>query len=268
MNTVIDVDRLTVDYGKNRALDSVCLVVNEGEYLGIIGPNGGGKSTLLGAIIGTVRPTSGNISLFGGNAAEGRRRLGYVPQFAALDRAFPITVGEVVATAYLGGGLHPFRFLGKREAILSEGVLEEVGLGGFSRRLVSELSGGEFQRMLLARALAKSPDVLLLDEPTSGVDPATRARIYELLEEKNRAGLTILMVTHDTWWNESVMNQATDRAYRMGQDKSVQVYKLILQNTLEEKIMELQEKKSALSSLVVGKENDLNEIINLLKQQV
>ena len=197
MNTVIDVDRLTVDYGKNRALDRVCLVVNEGEYLGIIGPNGGGKSTLLGAILGTVRPTSGKISLFGGSAALGRRRLGYVPQFAAFDRAFPITVGEVVATAYLGGGLHPFRFLGKREAILSEGVLEEVGLSGFSRRLVSELSGGEFQRMLLARALAKSPDVLLLDEPTSGVDPATRARIYELLEEKNRAGLTILMVTHD-----------------------------------------------------------------------
>ena len=197
MNTVIDVDRLVVDYGKNRALDKVCLVVNEGEYLGIIGPNGGGKSTLLGAILGTVRPSSGKITLFGGSAALGRRRLGYVPQFAAFDRAFPITVGEVVATAYLGAGLHPFRRFDKGERCAADGMLESVGLSGFGPRLVSELSGGEFQRMLLARALAKRPDVLLLDEPTSGVDPATRASIYELLNQKNREGMTIVMVTHD-----------------------------------------------------------------------
>lgn len=197
MKQVIDVDRLTVDYGKNRALDRVCLVVNEGEYLGIIGPNGGGKSTLLGAIIGTVRPTAGQITLFGGNAREGRSRLGYVPQFAALDRAFPITVGEVVATACLGSGLHPFRRIGREERRTCDEMLDGVGLAGFGPRLVSELSGGEFQRMLLARALAKRPDVLLLDEPTSGVDPATRAQIYELLEKKNREGMTVVMVTHD-----------------------------------------------------------------------
>lgn len=197
LQPVIDIHRLVVDYGRTRALDDVCLSVAPGEYLGIIGPNGGGKSTLLGAILGTVRPTSGRITLFGGSAAHGRSRLGYVPQFAAFDRAFPITVGEVVATAYLGGGLHPFRRLGKKEAVASSAALEEVGLSGLSGRLVSELSGGEFQRMLLARALAKSPEVLLLDEPTSGVDPATRAGIYALLEERNRAGMTVLMVTHD-----------------------------------------------------------------------
>lgn len=197
MHTVIDVDRLTVDYGKNRALDHVCLVVNAGEFLGIIGPNGGGKTTLLGAILGTVRPTSGKITLFGESAALGRRRLGYVPQLAAFDRAFPMTVGEVVATAYLGAGLHPFRRFDKAERTSAEGMLELVGLPGFSSRLVSELSGGEFQRMLLARALAKKPDILLLDEPTSGVDPATRAAIYDLLGQKNREGMTILMVTHD-----------------------------------------------------------------------
>ena len=197
MEHVIEIHGLTVDYGKNRALDGVCLTVERGEYLGIIGPNGGGKSTLLGAILGTVRPTAGTLRLFGGSAERGRRRIGYVPQFAALDRAFPITVGEVVATAYLGGGLHPFRFHGRCEAAAAEDMLESVGLAGFSRRLVSELSGGEFQRMLLARALAREPEVLLLDEPTSGVDPATRARIYELLSERNREGMTILMVTHD-----------------------------------------------------------------------
>ncbi|MBR7096101.1 MAG: metal ABC transporter ATP-binding protein [Clostridia bacterium] len=197
MNEVIGIDRLTVNYGKTRALTDVCLSVPSGAYLGIIGPNGGGKTTLLSVILGTVRPTSGTLTLFGEAPERGRARLGYVPQFAAFDRAFPITVGEVVATAYLGRGLHPFRRLGRTERVGAEAVLDEVGLGGFAPRLVSELSGGEFQRMLLARALAKSPEVLLLDEPTSGVDPATRARIYELLSERNRRGMTVVMVTHD-----------------------------------------------------------------------
>ena len=197
MSEVIGIDRLTVTYGKTRALTDVCLSVKEGEYLGLIGPNGGGKSTLLGAILGTVRPSSGSITLFGQPAARGRARLGYVPQFANFDRAFPITVGEVVATAYLGKGLHPFRYLGKDEHRGADAALDEVGLGGFSSRLVTELSGGEFQRMLLARALARSPEVLLLDEPTSGVDPVSRSRIYELLSERNRRGMTVVMVTHD-----------------------------------------------------------------------
>ncbi len=197
MSEVIGIDHLTVSYGKTRALTDVCLSVQAGAYLGIIGPNGGGKTTLLSVILGTVRPTGGTLTLFGEAPERGRSRLGYVPQFAAFDRAFPMTVGEVVSTAYLGRGLHPLRRLGRTERLGAEAVLDEVGLAGFGDRLVSELSGGEFQRMLLARALAKSPEILLLDEPTSGVDPATRARIYELLSERNRRGMTVLMVTHD-----------------------------------------------------------------------
>ncbi len=192
----IKIEHLTVNYGKNRALTDVSLVVKEGDYLGIIGPNGGGKSTLLGAILGTVPTERGKITLFGGNPERGRAALGYVPQFAELDRSFPITVGEVVSSAYLGAGLHPFRTLSAKRTAMNS-ALEKVGLAGFAPRLVSELSGGEFQRMLLARALAKAPKVLLLDEPTSGVDPATRAKIYELLSEENKKGLTVLMVTHD-----------------------------------------------------------------------
>lgn len=193
----IGIEHLTVSYGRTRALTDVCLHVQEGAYLGIIGPNGGGKSTLLGTILGTVRPTAGRLTLFGEAPERGRAQLGYVPQFAAFDRAFPITVGEVVRTAYLGRGLHPLRRMSAAERHTADEVLEEVGLGGFGSRLVSELSGGEFQRMLLARALAKKPRILLLDEPTSGVDPVTRSRIYELLAERNRAGMTVLMVTHD-----------------------------------------------------------------------
>ena len=193
----IGIRDLTVNYGKTRALTRVCLSVEKGAYLGIIGPNGGGKTTLLSAILGTVRPECGEITIFGAPAAEGRTRLGYVPQFAAFDRAFPITVGEVVMTASLGRGLHPLRRMRGEVRDMAEEALSRVGLSGFSRRLVSELSGGEFQRMLLARALLKRPDILLLDEPTSGVDPATRSRIYELLAEENRGGMTVLMVTHD-----------------------------------------------------------------------
>lgn len=197
METAIKVSRLTVEYERTRALEDVCLSVEAGEYLGIIGPNGGGKSTLLGTILGTVRPKNGEISIFGEPVRRGRSRIGYVPQHADLDRSFPITVSEVVACAYLGGGLHPFARLGKRERVAALAVLDEMGLAPLAGRLVSELSGGEFQRMLLARALAKRPDILLLDEPTSGVDPATRAHIYSLLEEKNRGGMTVVMVTHD-----------------------------------------------------------------------
>lgn len=196
MKEAITVDHLSVSYGKNEVLSDVCMHVEEGEFLGIIGPNGGGKSTLLRALLGTV-PHSGTVSVFGEPVRRMLPAIGYVPQFAAFDRAFPIRVGEVVRTAYLGAGLHPFRCFGVKDTEKTETVLSEVGLAGFSERLVSDLSGGEFQRLLIARALAGEPKILLLDEPTASVDPATRAKIYELLSERNEAGMTVVLVTHD-----------------------------------------------------------------------
>ncbi len=193
----IEIHDLSVLYGRHRALDSVCLTVEEGEYLGIIGPNGGGKTTLLSALLGLVAPASGTLSVFGKPALSQRHLIGYVPQFAAFERSFPMTVSEVVKTAFLGAGLHPF-FRHKKDAdARALAYLDRVGLAPLAHRRVSELSGGEFQRMLIARALASEPRILLLDEPTSGVDPVTRGKIYDLLTELNRDGMTIVMVTHD-----------------------------------------------------------------------
>lgn len=192
----IKIEGLTVCYKHTQALSDVCLSVQEGEFLGVIGPNGGGKSTLLKSILGLVEIDGGKITIFGSDKPAGREQIGYVPQFSSVDRAFPITVIEVVMTAFQKGGLHPFfRFNGEhRKRALRQ--LTRVGIAELADRQISELSGGEFQRMLIARALAVEPKILLLDEPTASVDPASREKIYELLTELNKT-VTIVLVSHD-----------------------------------------------------------------------
>lgn len=192
----VHIEDLSVYYGRTAALTHVELDVTQGEYLGIIGPNGGGKSTLIKAILGLVPPTSGKIEVFG--AAPGGRHaaVGYVPQFAAMDRRFPITLMEVVLSGHLPGGISPFFAYSKQDREAACALIERVGLSALSARKISDLSGGEFQRMLIARALAVKPKLLLLDEPTASVDAGAREKIYELLDELNRE-MTIILVTHD-----------------------------------------------------------------------
>lgn len=122
--------------------------------------------------------------------------MGYVPQFSAVDRGFPISVNEVVMTAFLKGPLHPFFRYSQEHRKKAEENLERVGILELKDRQISQLSGGEFQRMLIARALATDPKILLLDEPTASVDPSSRQQIFELLAELNKS-VTILLVTHD-----------------------------------------------------------------------
>jgi zinc transport system ATP-binding protein len=184
----------------------VCLDVSDGEYLGIIGPNGGGKSTLLKAILGLIPVSSGNISIYGGNAHKNRSLVGYVPQFALLNRKFPISLFEVVLTGHLKQGIAPFfRYSSKdNESVYT--LLEKVGITDLANRQISELSGGEFQKMLIARALATNPRLLLLDEPTASVDAASRDQIYSLLAELNK-NMTIILVTHDLLAVSSQVNR-------------------------------------------------------------
>ena len=184
----------------------VCLDVSDGEYLGIIGPNGGGKSTLLKAILGLIPVSSGNISIYGGNAHKNRSLVGYVPQFALLNRKFPISLFEVVLTGHLKQGIAPFfRYSSKdNESVYT--LLEKVGITDLANRQISELSGGEFQKMLIARALATNPKLLLLDEPTASVDAASRDQIYSLLAELNK-NMTIILVTHDLLAVSSQVNR-------------------------------------------------------------
>ena len=194
--TALQIDNLSVYYGDEAALSNVCLKVAHGEILGIIGPNGGGKSTLLKAILGLIQPTTGSVRIYGQEPGKNRAAVGFVPQFGAMDRRFPISVFEVVLTGRLKPGLSLFRKYSETDKAIAAAQLERVGIGHLANKQISELSGGEFQRLLIARALAVEPKLLLLDEPTASVDANSRNQIYQLLREVN-ADMTIILVTHD-----------------------------------------------------------------------
>jgi len=196
MSLAVQIENLSVYYGQTPALTKVSLEVEQGEYLGLLGPNGGGKSTLLKTILGLVPVSSGTVRVFGDKPSKVRSHIGYVPQFASIDRSFPITVLEVVLTGRLRRGISPFFRYSGRDREIAEELLERVGLKELKSRRISELSGGQFQKMLIARALAVQPSLLLLDEPTASVDAASREQIYDLLEELSRS-MTIILVTHD-----------------------------------------------------------------------
>ncbi|SHI19886.1 metal ABC transporter ATP-binding protein [Sporanaerobacter acetigenes] len=190
------IENLTVKYGETLAIAGVSLNVEDGDYLGIIGPNGGGKTTLLKAIIGLVPPASGEIVIYGKKTGKTRRLLGYVPQVTALDKSFPITVHEVVLTGMLNPSFTLFHKYTQSDMEKGDELLERVGIYNLRGRMISELSGGEFQKMLIARALAVDPKLLLLDEPTASVDANSREQIFSLLNELNKS-MTIILVTHD-----------------------------------------------------------------------
>lgn len=192
----VHIDNLTVYYGQTPAIAGVCLDVDEGEYLGIIGPNGGGKSTLLKTILGLIPPSSGTVQVYGNSPSGHKTVIGYVPQFAVMDKSFPITVREVVLTGRQKPGLSPFFRFSSSDKKAANELLERVGIADLADRQISELSGGEFQKMLIARALAARPKLLLLDEPTASVDAGSRVQIYDLLNELHK-DMTIILVTHD-----------------------------------------------------------------------
>ncbi len=197
---LIEIRNLYFSYGEQLVLEDINLDVNEGDFLAILGPNGSGKSTLLRLILGLLKPDRGKIRLFGQELSRFRQwwRLGYVPQRATarVDPVFPVSVEEVVSFGLLARKRFP-RFLTKRdrEAILE--ALHLVEMESFLKRRISKLSGGQQQRVFIARAIVSDPEVLLLDEPTTGVDAATQEKFYDLLGELNARGLTIVIVTHD-----------------------------------------------------------------------
>ena len=195
-NMPLKIRNLSVDYGRFRVLDNISLNVEHGEFLGIIGPNGGGKSTLLKAALGLISVSGGDISLFGERPLRGRKLTGYVPQQSEFDRQFPVNVEEVVLTGRLKGRFLPFHRYSAEDRSYATELLRQVGILNLRNRQIGMLSGGEFQKMLIARALASSPRLLILDEPTASVDVSSRTQIYELLKELNQK-MTIILVTHD-----------------------------------------------------------------------
>ncbi|NCO65349.1 MAG: zinc ABC transporter ATP-binding protein [Candidatus Aquicultor secundus] len=197
---VIELDDISFKYNGEPALSGISFTVEAGEYDGIIGPNGSGKTTLLRIILGLLTPSSGRVRLFGKNIREFQDwpRIGYLPQRATqADVRFPVTVSEVVGQGRIAkAGL--FRRFTASDAAAIQRAMELADILPLKDRVIADLSGGERQRVFIARALASEPDVLLLDEPVTGVDVASQGKFYRFLKKLNTEhGLTILFVSHD-----------------------------------------------------------------------
>jgi zinc transport system ATP-binding protein len=192
---VIEVRNLWAGYEQESVLEDVNLTVYAGDFIGLIGPNGGGKTTLLKVLLGLLPPTQGTVRIMGQPVAKGRRHVGYVPQMVAFDRDFPISVWDVALMGRLGKRRLLRRYTAEDHAQVAQ-ALRQVGMLDLRERPIGELSGGQRQRVYIARALAKAPDILLLDEPTTSVDPQVSSNIYELLKQLNEH-VTILMISHD-----------------------------------------------------------------------
>ncbi len=199
---VVTVKGLSYSYNGAEVLTDVSFRVTAGDYLGIVGPNGSGKSTLIKAVLGLVAPGRGVVALFGTapHVFRERQKVGYLPQrLKFFNPGFPATVEEIVRLGLLGGKRFPRRREAGDDAAV-EKTLGYMGITDIRRKLVGELSGGQQQRTLLARALVNSPQLLILDEPTTALDPETRENFYKLLQHINQDhGTTIVLVTHDTW---------------------------------------------------------------------
>jgi ABC-type Mn2+/Zn2+ transport system ATPase subunit len=188
---IITVRGLNVTYATGRALADLDLEVRAGERLAIIGPNGAGKSTLLKAIMGLLPVSSGTIDVVGGP-----ERLGYVAQHDDVDWRFPVTVRDAVMMGR-ARQIGWFRLPGKRDWEAVDQALEKVDMARFGRRQIGELSGGQRRRVFIARALAQHDDILLLDEPFSGVDPSAQAELLDTLDKIHADGVTLVLSTHD-----------------------------------------------------------------------
>lgn len=187
---IIQVDNLTFCYNGTEVISDISLSVKKGEYLGIAGSNGSGKSTLIKNILGLLQPSKGTINIFGQPLQSFNQwhKIGYLPQrINSLNYHFPATVAEIVQIG-----------ITKEKQADVKKTLSLMGIAHLSASLIGELSYGEQQRVMLARALIRKPDLLIFDEPTTALDPETRDIFYSLTDEMNRQGTTVVLVTHDT----------------------------------------------------------------------
>jgi ABC-type Mn2+/Zn2+ transport system ATPase subunit len=213
VNLLLKLDNLAVGYARAPVLDGINATVEAGEAIGLLGANGSGKTTLLRTIAGILKPIAGQVAFPGAP----RPVIGYVPQRESLDQSFLLSNLEVVEMG-LCGRIGPGRFLGKAERDLALQSLERTGAADLALKRFAEISGGQKQRVLIARALVAQPDLLLLDEPTAGVDRAATAAITALLQRLNTEGMTILMVNHEI----PVLRAVARTIWRVGDGKMEQ----------------------------------------------
>lgn len=192
---IIEITNINFSYKKDKILDNINLKVQEGDFLAIIGPNGGGKSTLLKLILGLEKYKVGNIKIFDENISKNISKIGYVPQNTNINTNFPIKVLDVV----MMGHIHEKKtFWGHKqsEKLCAKGALQKVGMQDFANTKIGSLSGGQRQRVMIARALCANPKILILDEPTASIDVEGQKQIYELLQVLNKS-ISVIVVSHD-----------------------------------------------------------------------
>ncbi|MDQ0231621.1 metal ABC transporter ATP-binding protein [Metabacillus malikii] len=197
---IIEISHLNFTYEQQRVLEDISLSIEEGDFLGLVGPNGSGKTTLLKCILGLLKPQQGEIKLFGETIQKFKNwhEIGFVSQKAnSFNTGFPASVFEVVSSG-LTSKLGLFKLMTKHDKQKVNQAIEAVGLSDFKKRNIGELSGGQQQRAFIARAIVSNPKLLILDEPTVGVDAQTVQNFYEMLKHLNeKLGITLLLVTHD-----------------------------------------------------------------------
>lgn len=218
---IIELEDVTFAYEKMIILEEVNVTVDAGEIVSIIGPNGGGKTTLLRLILGLLQPDVGSVRVFGNSPEKSRLRVGYMPQHVQHDRDFPVSVIDVVLMGRLGHTRRPFWRYAKEDRLAAQAALQQVGLLEEASTSFSKLSGGQRQRTLIARAICSDPELLLLDEPTSHVDSRSESELADLLRKLSQK-MTIVMVSHDLGFvselvrrvicvNRHVVTHPTDR---------------------------------------------------------
>ncbi len=211
-HTIIELSTVSFSYTNEEVIKDISLQIHKGDYAGIIGPNGGGKSTLLKLMLGLLKPSAGSVELFGKNISEfkGWYKIGYVPQKTYVEVNFPVTVEEVVAMGRYGKrGL--FHFSTKEDKQKVPEAHSYVEMQHYKGKQIGDLSGGQQQRVFIARALATEPEVIILDEPTVGVDIKTQKQFYNLLRKLNRElALTLVLVSHEL---DVVAHEATELGY-------------------------------------------------------
>lgn len=193
--TVISFDDVSFAYQEAQVLKNVSFQINQGEFVGVIGPNGGGKTTLLKLMMGFLKPSSGEVRIYDKAPLSSLKYLAYVPQTARFDRQFPISVMELVLSGRLSH-LPWYGMYSQQDKLKALEALEKLSLVHLKNHAFGTLSGGQAQRALIARALVSEPKILALDEPTASVDSQAEADIYQMLE-KLKGEMTIVMVTHD-----------------------------------------------------------------------
>lgn len=193
---LVIVEHVWLSFGDRPVLEDVSLTIDRHDFMALIGPNGGGKTSLLKVILGLYTPDSGRVRVLGDRPHSSRHRIGYVPQHRTFDFDFPARVIDVVATGRLGEKRGPLIRFTREDRDVVHRALETMEITGLADRRIGSLSGGEQQRVIIARALAMEPALLLLDEPTNHIDVSTQARFYEILHELHQE-MAVVMVTHD-----------------------------------------------------------------------